>query len=642
MICAKPAVRMAAMFLATLAAASFSQPNWVKEATRETTTLSPHKDASALVLHHTVDVNMSASKTQLHVQKAIRILKPDAEEFGHLVEALAPFREVKNLKGWTLRAEGEVRNLSKENIIQLSTSGSRDDAHFLAANLPGVKTGAVVAFEYDIEEIGVTSSFQSFVFQEQQPVRLVRFSVRVPQGWALHQAEWHLNGISFSREPGLYEWTGRDLAYRAEEPLMPPWQYLARRLAVVGYDSTSQAAEHFRDWSAVAKWCVALHDPAARPEPGVAEEARRLTQGLQTPEEKLKRIAEFVRDDIRYVAVEIGKERWQPRTAAQTLYNRYGDCKDKTTLMRALLEAVNISSVPVLANTTYAVRPSLPTPFQFNHCIIGISAQQLPQMSAMPNAMTNGWLFFDPTDPTAGLGDLPVVLQGDIVLLATQSDTLLHRLPYRVAENFRRAFRAEAALAADGAMSATVRITDFGDRALAARYRRNFMTREKQEEEWRAFFSQTIPNAVVTLFQSGAAGDSAWVSFQVQAEGYLKAAMPFFLMKTNFFQVSQPPALTSDKREHPIWFGPAEREDFSITWTLAEEWAIEEMPAEISSITPAVQLECATHMQARMLKFYCMQQQDGRALPVESYPLARKLSQAQSAASRVTVFLKKR
>lgn len=639
---AKTIVCVTTVCLATLAAAAFSQPSWVKEAAREATTYSPHKDASALILHHSVDATLSANKTQLHVQKAIRVIKPDAEKFGHLVEAIAPFREVKNLKGWTLRPEGEVRVLSKEHIIQLSASGPRDDAHFLAANLPGVKAGAVVAFEYDIEEIGVTSSYQSFIFQEQQPVRFVRFSVRMPEGWALHEAEWHLQGINFKREPALYEWSGRDLAYRAEEPLMPPWQYLSRRIAIVGYDSTSQTAEHFRDWSAVAKWCVALHDPAARAEPDVAAEARRLTQNLNTTEEKLKRIAEFVRDDIRYVAVEIGKERWQPRNAAQTLYNRYGDCKDKTTLMRALLEAVNIPSVPVLANTTYAVRSSLPTPFQFNHCIIGIPTQHLPPISAMPNATTNGWLFFDPTDPTARLGDLPVVLQGDLVLLATQSDTLLQRLPYRVADNYRREFRADAALAADGAMSAKVSIIDFGDRALAARYRRNLMTREKQEEEWREFFSQTIPNVVMTHFQSGAAGDSAWVSFQVQAQNYLKTAPPFFLMKTNFFQASQPPALTSDKREHPIWFGPAEREDFRLTWTLAQEWAFEETPAAILNATPSAQLECQTQTQASTLKFYCMLQRDGRALPVEEYLLARKLSQAQSAASKATTFLKKR
>ena len=634
--------RVTAMVFVASAAAGWAQPDWVQQVAKNAATLSHHKEAHAAILYLNVDITLAPNNAQTHVQKIVRILHPDAQKFGSMLEALTPFREIKNLKGWALRPEGDTRTLNKENIVQISPSGSRDDGHVLVATLPGVKPGVLVAYEYDIEETGATSSYQSFVFQEQQSVQFVRLVVRVPTNWALHQAEWHLQGIARTQAPGLYEWTGRDLAYRAEEPLMPSWQFLARRIAFVGYDSTQQGSSHFRDWSSVAKWCAELHDPAARPEPDVVQEALRLTKDLSRPEDKLRRIAEFVRDDIRYVAVEIGKERWQPRTAAQTLYNRYGDCKDKTTLMRALLEAVNIPSVPVLANTSYAVRASLPTPFQFNHCIVGIPAERVAQLDEMPNAKSNGWLFFDPTDLTANLGDLPVVLQGDLVLLATQTDTLLQRLPYRSAENYRRTYQADARLAADGAMSATVRVTDFGDRALATKHYFKLTTPEKQVEEWRALFAQTIPHVVLTDFQSGATSDSAWVSFQLHALNYLKNVAPFFLLKTNFLVTSQAPVLTAEKREHPIWFGPAAQESFSITWTLPQEWMIEEAPAAISNVTAVAQLECTSRAEADSLRFSCVQEKDGRAMPVAEYALARKLSQAQSAASKVTAFLKKR
>ncbi len=641
MMHARFVIRSAVAFFGIAASSAFAQPDWLKQSAKEAATLSPHKDAAAIILHHTAEVVMSAGKTQTHIQKAVLILKPSAESYGVLVEALAPFREIKNLKGWTLRPESETRSLSKDRIAQISASGPTDDNHLLVAKLDGVKTGAIAAFEYDVEETGVTSSYQSFVFQEQQPVRLVRFSVLVPKGWALHQAEWHMRELHFAQEGERYVWTGRDLPYRPEEPLMPSWQYLSRRLAVVGYNAAMTSSEHFRDWLSVANWCAEIHNPTARPETTVAAHAQLLTQGLQTPEEKLHKIAGFVRDEIRYVAVEIGKGRWQPRTAGQTLYNRYGDCKDKTTLMRALLQAVHIPSVPVLANTTYAVRSTLPTPFQFNHCIIAVPTQSLPELTAMPNATTNGWLFFDPTDPAARLGDLPVVLQGDLVLLATQSDSLLQRLPYRTAENYRRSYRAQASLSTEGALVAEVRITDFGDRALASRYLRGLTPQEKQMEEWRTFFSQAVPAATLANYQTGAQGDSAWVSFQLRAPNYSKTTGGFLLLKTNFFQPSQPPALTSEKREHPIWFGPAQREEFEITWTLPGSWMIEEAPAALDNACAAASLQCQTQVSGNTLRFQSMQQQNGRLLPVEEYHAARKLSQDMSAAAKATAFLKK-
>lgn len=637
--------KTALQFAATLlgfAVSSFAQPDWLKQAAHQAARLSHHKDANAIILHHTAEVVMAAGKTKSHIQKAVLVLKTSGESHGVLVVAIAPFREIKNLKGWTVQPDGDTRSLSKDHIAQMSASEPTDDNHVLIAKLEGIRIGSIAAFEYDIEETGVTSSYQSFVFQEQTPVRLVRFSVLVPKNWALHEAAWHMDGLYFTREGERYVWVGRDLPYRAEEPLMPSWRYLARRLALVGFDSAATNRELFRSWPSVANWCAQIHDPSARPDATVSERARVLTQGASTPEMKLEKIAAFVRDEIRYVAVELGIERWQPRTATETLYNRYGDCKDKTALMRALLEAVHIPSVPVLANTEYAVRPTLPTPFQFNHCIIAIPTQALPELTPMPNATANGWLFFDPTDPAARLGDLPVALQGDLVLLATQSDSLLQRLPYRTVENYRRRYRAHASLSPEGELLAEVRITDSGDYARASQYLRGLTSPDKQMEEWRAFFSQAVPTATLAEYQTGAAGDSAWVSFQLHSPSYPKSAGNFLLLKVNFFQPSQPPALFAEHREHPIWFGPAQHEEFGVTWTIPRGWMIEEAPATIDNACATASLQCRIETSGNTLHFQSVQQQNGRLLPVEEYVTARKLSQDLSLATKATVFLKQR
>ena len=59
---------------------------------------------------------------------------------------------------------------------------------------------------------------------------------------------------------------------------------------------------------------------------------------------RLRAPAAFAQRDIRYVAIEIGIGAYQPHAARDVLLNRYGDCKDKVTLLAAMLQEVGIES----------------------------------------------------------------------------------------------------------------------------------------------------------------------------------------------------------------------------------------------------------------------------------------------------------
>src|SRR5258708_36941278 len=72
--------------------------------------------------------------------------------------------------------------------------------------------------------------------------------------------------------------------------------------------------------------------------------------------------------DVRYVAIEIGIGGYQPHYAGDILANRYGDCKDKVTLMRALLHEAGVASDYVLGTTQRRpVRPGFSSVGGFNH-----------------------------------------------------------------------------------------------------------------------------------------------------------------------------------------------------------------------------------------------------------------------------------
>jgi hypothetical protein len=60
------------------------------------------------------------------------------------------------------------------------------------------------------------------------------------------------------------------------------------------------------------------------------------TRELAGSGDALRAIARFTQRDVRYVAIEIGIGGFQPHAAGEVFSNRFGDCKDKANLLRAM------------------------------------------------------------------------------------------------------------------------------------------------------------------------------------------------------------------------------------------------------------------------------------------------------------------
>ena len=83
----------------------------------------------------------------------------------------------------------------------------------------------------------------------------------------------------------------------------------------------------------------------------IKQEVSVLTAGKTAQLQKMQAIAAFVQHDIRYVAIELGIGGWQPHAAPDVFSHRYGDCKDKATLMRTMLREIGVDSYHVVINT---------------------------------------------------------------------------------------------------------------------------------------------------------------------------------------------------------------------------------------------------------------------------------------------------
>jgi hypothetical protein len=149
----------------------------------------------------------------------------------------------------------------------------------------------------------------------------------------------------------------------------------------------------------------------------------------------MRALAEFMQKDIRYMAVELGIGGFQPHPAPDTFSHRYGDCKDKATLLASMLREVGIDSYLVIVNTVRGgVGVSTPPHIgAFNHAILAI---HLPDgtddpslVATVQNPKLGRLLIFDPTDEITPFGQLRGPLQANYALLITPDSGELVQLP---------------------------------------------------------------------------------------------------------------------------------------------------------------------------------------------------------------------
>src|SRR5208282_5589464 len=186
---------------------------------------------------------------------------------------------------------------------------------------------------------------------------------------------------------------------------------------------TSQKNE-FASWDGMGGWYGNLINTRMDSSAAMKQEVSTLTAGKTSLLAKMQAIAVFVQHDIRYVAISLGIGGWQPHAAPDVFSHRYGDCKDKATLMRTMLREIGVESYHVVINTERgSVTKDSPAHNAFNHVILAIKlpdALNDPSLIAvMQHPKLGRILFFDPTNYVTPFGQLRGHLQANYGLLVT-------------------------------------------------------------------------------------------------------------------------------------------------------------------------------------------------------------------------------
>lgn len=130
----------------------------------------------------------------------------------------------------------------------------------------------------------------------------------------------------------------------------------------------------YADWGAVAAVLTPLYDAARRLEDDspLRAEVERIRALSDDPAVQALAALRLVQDEVRYVALVMGEGALTPASADETWRRRFGDCKGKTVLLLALLDALGIPAEPAAVSLALGdgLDERLPRMGAFDHVIV--------------------------------------------------------------------------------------------------------------------------------------------------------------------------------------------------------------------------------------------------------------------------------
>ncbi|MCU1349854.1 MAG: hypothetical protein JWO56_2884, partial [Acidobacteria bacterium] len=453
----------------------------------------PADDSDAVVLldeaRYTFDAQGRATSTR---RILYRIAADSAVDNWSTIEApWAPwYQEKPVIEARVVAKDGSVHLLDTKAISEAPAAEESleifSDNRIVRAPLPAVATGSVIEqlISYkDKNPMYDAGTADRFYFGRWVPVHQARLVLEAPSALSLRVANKTSIAEQKEEKDGqlriVYE-SGPMKAIEFAEWNLP---FDTSAIPYVAFSTGKSWQEIATRYSEIVDRQIATSTVKT---PAVASANRR---------DVIAAILAEIQKNVRYAGVEIGESSIVPRTPSEVLAHKYGDCKDKATLLVAMLRQAGIPAHVALlrAGADLDVGAELPGMGQFNHAIVIVDG-------ASPT-----WI--DPTDEFARAGELPTMDQGRFALVASPKTTALITTPVLESTANRSIETRTFNLAEEGKASVveTTEATGAGDSQL----RRTYISadRKKYREQIENYAKQQYAAKSLKTLDAGDAHD---------------------------------------------------------------------------------------------------------------------------------------
>jgi cellulose synthase operon protein C len=319
-------------------------------------------------------------------QIAVKVNTPrGVESFRNYPISYSPNRqEVRVLRSRITKPDGAVVESfgDTERNLNEPWSGMYYDARARVLSFPALGVGDVLELQFRLDDTAqenLLSDYWGDVDYVQTATARLRYVylVDMPSGRDLYWNSAQLaSRVTYSKEDQkdgrvLHRWTANNVAKVVPEPGMPGWAEVVTTLHVSTYKTWEQVGRYW--WSLVKDQLV--------PNDELRKTTESTLKGVNRKDELavIRAIYDFVVTNTRYVALEFGIHGFKPYRVDRVLARRFGDCKDKASLIHAMLKVAGVDSRLVLLRMRHLgnLPPEPASLAAFNHAIAYVPKYQL-------------------------------------------------------------------------------------------------------------------------------------------------------------------------------------------------------------------------------------------------------------------------
>lgn len=425
---------------------------------------------------------LSSGLDRVHVQQ-IFYLGSDAAVDAHRIGSIRyspSTEELKVLRARIWKKDGttlDAQELSDRELPDYSSMYY--DMRSRQLRYAGLEKGDIVELEYSITPRLRSSAYNGYfgelvLFAGRTPAQLKRYVLLAPakQKIFVHAEKIAPAVLAEKDDLQVFTWEARSVPALPHESRSPGITEISPYVHV----ST------MGDWKQLGAWYADLIRPQFTLDPSLESELEQTTKDAHSDREKITAIQEFVLRSTHYVALEFGIYSYKPYPVSQIYARRFGDCKDKASLMIALLRAAGIEAEIALVRTR-SLGDVVPQPASialFNHAIVYVPRYEL-------------WL--DGTAEYAGR-ELPLEDQGALALTVNLSGAAqLRHIPIsRAADNYTK-HTIHASVSPQGMIQFSGSTVTRGEDAPGLRH--DLAVREQQLDMFRRELAEVFPSVQV-------------------------------------------------------------------------------------------------------------------------------------------------
>ncbi|HXL21315.1 MAG TPA: DUF3857 and transglutaminase domain-containing protein [Candidatus Dormibacteraeota bacterium] len=586
------------LFLAAPALRAGDAPQWMHALVNAP--LPAHDEKTDAVLLYSEDILnvQNNGKIKSIERKAYKILRPGGRERGTVYAHFDSETKITALRGWCIPAQGKDYEVKDKDVLETALFGVANgelasDSRTKILQIPAADPGNIVGYEIEHEDRPYILQ-DEWSFQRTDPVREARYTLQLPAGWEYKAVFLNYPEVkSTASGNNQWQWVLNNVEAIRPESDMPPWRAIAGQMIVSFLPSGGATNRGFENWNDMALWEAGLVRGRRDASPEIKQKAAALTASETSVTGKMRALAKFVQSDIRYVAIELGIGGWQPHAANDVFAHKFGDCKDKATLMSAMLKEIGVDSYYVVVNTNRgAVNSKTPAVNWFNHVILAV---KLPEgvnesgLTAVFRHETLGrLLIFDPTDELTPFGSLRGPLQANHGLLVADNGGQLIELP-KLAPSMNGIRRtAQMTLTPAGTLTGEVTEIRMGDPGTYQRYAlRSAASDNDKIKPIESLLAHSLATYRITKASVTNAQQTDLpfgYNYSLVAESYAKPAGDLLLVRPRVLGSRSSDLLeTKEPRKFPVEFtGPSlDSDTFEIT--LPAGYEIDDLPPPVDA-----------------------------------------------------------